>query len=161
MRVVARDGVAGLTHRRVAEAAAVPLGSTTYHFESLEDLLAAAVKYAKSGSDRRMVAWQADTRPEDDLAGALTQLIVQMTGAERDQLMVEYELYIAAIRRPALQQLSLAWDEALPAVLNEYTDALTSRALAMTLDGITLHSIVRGEPLTPGEVEPVLRRIMR
>ncbi|MCW3845483.1 TetR family transcriptional regulator, partial [Micromonospora yasonensis] len=40
--VIAEHGVAGTTHRRVATAADVPLGSVTYHFASLEHLLASA-----------------------------------------------------------------------------------------------------------------------
>ena len=37
--VLARDGVAGITHRAVATAADVPLGSVTYHFATLDDLV--------------------------------------------------------------------------------------------------------------------------
>jgi len=40
--VVAEHGVAGTTHRRVAAAADVPLGSMTYHFDSLDALLTEA-----------------------------------------------------------------------------------------------------------------------
>ena len=36
--VIADRGVAGATHRAVAEAADVPLGSTTYYFSTLDDL---------------------------------------------------------------------------------------------------------------------------
>ena len=42
--VVARHGLRRLTHRKVAEAAGVPLGSTTYHFETLDDLMAAGLR---------------------------------------------------------------------------------------------------------------------
>ena len=37
--VIAEAGVAGTTHRRIAAAADVPLGSLTYHFTGLDDLL--------------------------------------------------------------------------------------------------------------------------
>ncbi|MGW1284542.1 TetR/AcrR family transcriptional regulator, partial [Streptomyces sp. NPDC002586] len=37
IRVVGRDGIAGLSHRSVAAEADVPLGSTTYHFATLEE----------------------------------------------------------------------------------------------------------------------------
>jgi AcrR family transcriptional regulator len=40
--VIAEHGVTGTTHRRIAAAANVPLGSLTYHFTGLEDLLAQA-----------------------------------------------------------------------------------------------------------------------
>ena len=40
--VIAEFGVAGTTHRRIAAAADVPLGSLTYHFTGLDDLLGQA-----------------------------------------------------------------------------------------------------------------------
>lgn len=43
LRVVERDGVAGVTHRTVAREAGVPTASTTYHFASLDDLLLATL----------------------------------------------------------------------------------------------------------------------
>ena len=36
-------GVAGATHRRIAEAANVPLGSMSYHFNGLDEVFVAAV----------------------------------------------------------------------------------------------------------------------
>src|SRR3954454_22150107 len=42
--VVAERGIAGLGHRAVAAEADVPLGSTTYHFATLDDLLVAALR---------------------------------------------------------------------------------------------------------------------
>src|SRR5262245_4250116 len=38
LRLIATDGVDAVTHRRVAAVADVPLGSTTYYFESREQL---------------------------------------------------------------------------------------------------------------------------
>src|SRR3954447_23533090 len=38
--VIGREGIDALSHRRVAEVAGVPLGSTTYDFTSREDMLA-------------------------------------------------------------------------------------------------------------------------
>ncbi|MFB9840394.1 TetR/AcrR family transcriptional regulator, partial [Actinoallomurus acaciae] len=39
-------GVGGLTHRAVAARAGVQLGSTTYHFATLDDLSRAALAHA-------------------------------------------------------------------------------------------------------------------
>src|SRR5262245_7355383 len=42
-------GIAGLSHRSVAAEADVPLGSTTYHFKTLDELLVAALRQANEG----------------------------------------------------------------------------------------------------------------
>ena len=39
LEVLAEHGVAGTSHRRVAAAAGVPLGSMTYHFTGMDELL--------------------------------------------------------------------------------------------------------------------------
>lgn len=37
--VIAEAGVAGVSHRKIADAAGVPLGSMTYHFDGMSNLL--------------------------------------------------------------------------------------------------------------------------
>src|SRR2546423_6179411 len=45
LRVIGRSGRESVTHRAVAEEAGVPLGSTTYYFESRDDLLRQALEH--------------------------------------------------------------------------------------------------------------------
>ena len=57
--VIAEHGVAGTTHRRVAAAAGVPLGSTTYYFADLADLLGVAFgRFADQISERFEARWR-------------------------------------------------------------------------------------------------------
>jgi DNA-binding transcriptional regulator YbjK len=46
LAVIERDGVAGVSHRRVAAVADVSVASITYHFPTLDDLLVAALQSA-------------------------------------------------------------------------------------------------------------------
>lgn len=158
--VVAERGVEGLTHRAVAAAADLPLGSTTYHFRSLDDLLAAAISEAKAAADAELEAWVAELGPEPDLAAALAALLLEWTTTQRDQAIVEYELYVAALRRPALREIAHEWDRALRKLLERYTDGLTARIVATIADGIVLQSLIHDEQLHAAEVERMLRRIL-
>jgi DNA-binding transcriptional regulator YbjK len=160
IEVVARDGHKGLTHRAAAAAADVPLGSTTYHFRTLDDLLAAAVEAAKATWDESLSSWEARLPAEPDLAGALADLLVETTRVNRERSIVEYELYVAALRRENLRELSFEWDEALPSTLARHTDPVTAQALALAFDGMVLKSLIRGTPLTIARTEPILRRII-
>ena len=45
VRIVAREGVAAVTHRRVAAEADVSLSSTTWHFATKADILEAALRW--------------------------------------------------------------------------------------------------------------------
>jgi DNA-binding transcriptional regulator YbjK len=159
IEVVATAGVDGLTHRAAAEAAGVPLGSTTYHFSSREDLLEAAIEKAKLDWDAFLAEWETGIDRDADLPRTLAGLVVEMTGPKREQAVVEYELYVAALRRPGLQALSDAWDEALTLTLARHTDALTADALTLAVDGLLLRSLIRGVPLRMDEAEAIFRRI--
>src|SRR5215211_4473202 len=45
VRIVAREGVGAVTHRRVAAEAGVALSSTTWHFKAKADILEAALRW--------------------------------------------------------------------------------------------------------------------
>src|ERR1700741_333272 len=69
--VVAERGVEGVTHRAVAAVADVPLGSTTYHFATLDDLLVVALHTAAERNIARLREWERDLPPGADLAAEL------------------------------------------------------------------------------------------
>ena len=54
VRAIAEVGVGNVTHRQIAALAGVPLGSTTYYFPTLDDLVAAALReateYSRAGT---------------------------------------------------------------------------------------------------------------
>ena len=158
--VVADRGVEGLSYRAVAEAAGVPLGSTTYYFETLESLLDAAVSTASDISRDRFDEWSRGIGDEDELPSHLATLLLESTGPQREWTVVEYELYVAALRRPRLRKLGMEWGTALEGILARHVDGLTAAALAAAANGLTLQSLISGVPLERAEVEPVLRRVV-
>lgn len=59
LRVIARDGVHGATHRAIALEAGVQLSLTTYYFTDLGDLVANAFRsFAESGNDELDALWK-------------------------------------------------------------------------------------------------------
>lgn len=100
IRVVGAKGIAGLSHRSVAAEADVPLGSTTYHFASLDELLIAALRRSNENFARAMRASEALLAPDADLAEALARLLGEWFSGGRGRPELEYELYLAALRRP-------------------------------------------------------------
>jgi DNA-binding transcriptional regulator YbjK len=159
IEVVAVHGVEGLTHRRVAAAAGVPLGSTTYHYATLDDLLAAGLEAAAAESAAVLKAWE-QTLAGRDLAEATTELIVSTVRSERQRVAVRYELYVAALRRPRLRPISTEWSRLLAGIYRQYTDDLTADALSAAVDGLWLGCLVSDEPVSTEQIERVLRRIV-
>jgi TetR/AcrR family transcriptional regulator, regulator of biofilm formation and stress response len=158
--VVAERGVEGVTHRAVAAAAGVPLGSTTYHFATLDDLLVVALHTAADQNVARLRAWERDLPADADLAAALADLVVRGLTGERAQTVVEYELYVAALHRPPLREASKGWDDALVELFASRTDTVTGRLLAAAFCGLVMQALLTSPPPAREEVEAVFRRAL-
>ncbi|MFH8975521.1 TetR/AcrR family transcriptional regulator [Streptomyces sp. NPDC017890] len=160
IRVVGLKGIAGLTHRAVAAEADVPLGSTTYHFATLDELLVAALRQANEGFAEVVAAHPALSDPEADLPGELARLLGEWLGGDRSGVELEYELYLAALRRPALRPVAAEWAEGVAALLARRTDPVTARALVALLDGICLQVLLTGTPYDEGYAREMLARML-
>src|SRR3954447_11637487 len=114
LRVIGRSGREAGTHRAVAGGAGVPLGSTTYYFDSRADLLRQALehvsahevnRYAELGEELRSV------KSPDELAD---RLVDELVAAAEDRIayIAEYELWLEAGRRPELREAAQSWCDA-------------------------------------------------
>lgn len=155
--VVAERGVDGLTHRAVAAAADVPLGSTTYHFQTLDDLLHEALRHAADDNIGAIRAWEEQLAPDVGFADAMTDLVMGYVG-ERTSTVVEYDLYVAALHRPALRPVGAAWDAALVEVFGRRTDPLTGRVLAGLFCGLLMQVAMSDPPPGRDEIRGVFGR---
>ncbi|MEU5522229.1 TetR/AcrR family transcriptional regulator [Streptomyces sp. NPDC093250] len=160
IRVVGRSGIAGLSHRSVAAEADVPLGSTTYHFKTLDELMVAALRQANEGFAKVVASRGALEDPGTDLAAELAALMGEWLAGERTGVELEYELYLAALRRPALRPVAAEWCEGVAEHLSRRTDPVTARALVALMDGICLQVLLTGTPYDEGYAREVLGRVI-
>ncbi|MGW0738084.1 TetR/AcrR family transcriptional regulator [Streptomyces sp. NPDC002851] len=161
IRVVGRSGIGGLSHRSVAAEADVPLGSTTYHFKNLDDLLVAALRQTNEGFAkvvREHSACLAD--PDCDLAAELARLTGDWLDGDRAGAELEYELYLAALRRPALRPVAAEWCTDVAELLALRTDPTTGRALLALLEGICLQVLLMGGEYEEEYAREALARII-
>ncbi|TDE91472.1 TetR family transcriptional regulator [Occultella glacieicola] len=137
--VIAERGVAGTSHRRVAAAADVPLGSMTYHFAGMAELLQEAFG-AFTGTvaatfERRM----APATDEESARAAVVALICDdLLGVDRE-LVLTHELYTLAAREESYRELTNAWMRASRAALERHFDPATARILDALIEGLTIH----------------------
>ncbi|MFG2548990.1 TetR/AcrR family transcriptional regulator [Streptomyces sp. NPDC048581] len=160
IRVVGEKGIAGLSHRTVAAEADVPLGSTTYHFKTLDDLLVAALRQANEGFAKVLASRGGLEDPEADLAAELAGWMGEWLAGDRTGVELEYELYLAALRRPALRAVADEWARDLAERLSRRTDPVTARALVALLDGICLQVLLTEAPYDEEYARDVLRRVI-
>lgn len=160
VEVISESGLASLTHRAVAARADVPLGSTTYHFADLDELLDAAARAVARRNVARLREW-ADALPvHADLGRELADFIVLLATEHRQTSVLAYELYGSALRRPALRAASTAWDTMLTEVFESRVDTATARALTAMFDGLLYQALVSPKKPRRADFAPVLRRLL-
>jgi DNA-binding transcriptional regulator YbjK len=158
--VVAAHGVAGTSHRRVAAAADVPLGSMTYHFAGMDELLREAFsRFAEqqaAASERRLAA-------ADDADAAVDAVVEHITDdvfATQRDLVLSHELYTLAAREPAFRSLTNAWMSRSRAALARHFDPVTCRLLDAFVEGITIHRALDTERPDDAVVRDGVRRLV-
>jgi TetR/AcrR family transcriptional regulator, regulator of biofilm formation and stress response len=173
LQIVADTGADAVTHRRVAEVAQLPLASTTYYFESKEQLLTAALEVAAERDLARLRALAERLRDQPADAEQAVALVIDVAGDEpeadpaagRRSLLASYTLLLEAARRPALQELTRRWTEGYLTALAELLQRAGSarpehdaQVLLAAADGLLIAHLSTGEPADP---QPMLRRLAR
>ena len=157
--VIARSGVAGTSHRKVAAEADVPLGAMTYYFDGMDDLLREAfTRFATTVSDgfhRRMSA-AADAEAAQEAVAAI--ILEDVFSTDRD-LVLSHELYTLAAREPAYRAITAAWMKRSRDALELHFDPETARLLDALIEGLTIHRALDPDPRDPHEVEIAIARI--
>ncbi|WP_369187199.1 TetR/AcrR family transcriptional regulator [Streptomyces sp. R08] len=160
IRVVGEKGLAGLSHRSVAAEADVPLGSTTYHFATLDELMVAALRQANEGFAKVIAGRGGLEDQRTDLAEELAGWMGEWLAGDRTGVELEYELYLAALRRPALRPVADEWARDLAERLSRRTDPVTARALVALMDGICLQVLLTDAAYDEAYAREVLGRVI-
>lgn len=98
--IIVDSGVAGLTHRAVAERAGVSLARVSYHFPTVDDLLVAATTHYLDDFDRRLANMAATTVALGrDVLDACTDFLLELTGPGAPEFLAVLEIRLALHRR--------------------------------------------------------------
>ncbi|ARQ70296.1 TetR/AcrR family transcriptional regulator [Streptomyces marincola] len=159
--VIAEHGVAGTTHRRVAEAAGVSLGSTTYYFDSLHQLLTEAFNRLAESMSARYRELLDEARDVAQARAAVVEIICGPRWGSPRELMLIYELYAFSSRNPDVLDVTRSWMRASRATLGEHFDARTARALDALVEGLTIHNSMDSEPMSRADVAAVVEAVSR
>ncbi len=114
LRVIGRDGRESVTHRAVAEEAGVPLGSTTYYFDSRDDILAQALEHVAAQEVERYDRLGNELGSVKSARELADRLVSELVAAAEDRTayIAEYELWLEAGRRPELREAAQSWCDA-------------------------------------------------
>jgi DNA-binding transcriptional regulator YbjK len=168
VRIVAREGVAAVTHRRVAAEAGVALSSTTWHFATKADILESALHWtARREVDR--IGAIADRLGDTDFdvaawAEELADWLFEQLTVEREVAVALYRLQVELLGSPGALALHREWGQGLRAVGERVlprsptaTPELDVRLVVAALDGLRMSALNSGG----GDIEwlrPAVRR---
>ncbi|HEV7864167.1 MAG TPA: TetR family transcriptional regulator [Acidimicrobiia bacterium] len=168
IELLGETGAKSVTHRAVAERAGVPVASTTYYFESVNQLTEEAFKLHVAERVAELqglaaVALGARGASAQDIAERLAEVLA---AAPIPILVAQYQMYLEAGRNPALQPAvaeALAAFEGLAAAVLTALGARdpepTAEAIVALLDGFALHRVAR--PRDPAREAAALTGAMR
>lgn len=145
LEVLVADGTAGITHRKVAARADVPLGSVTYHFSTLTVLLEQAFGRYVEQQTTEFKGLFAEVKTREDMVGVLVEL-VQGGPSRRRSAVLGFELHLAALRDPALRALTEKWTSDSRAVLARFTGPEIAGPLDALLEGLIMHALLTTQP---------------
>lgn len=171
LRVIGRSGRESVTHRAVAEEAGVPLGSTTYYFDSRDDLLRQALEHVAAHEVERYEELGKELLSVSSGRELADRLISELVAAAEDRVayIAEYELWLEAGRRPELREAAQSWCDAEQRSVAGALEALGSsdpRAdaslVVAALDGLGERVLAREEDPAAAakELRPELRRLI-
>jgi DNA-binding transcriptional regulator YbjK len=149
--VLRQSGIGGLTHRAVADVARVPLGSTTYYYATLDDLLEAAVTYSIDRSINWLNEW-AFVNEGSDFVAAISKMLFDYLTERRAAATFDVEIYVLAARRPLLRKHATRWTAFFVEALTIYVDEPTARHAATMFNGLLLIGISGQQPVSLADI---------
>jgi AcrR family transcriptional regulator len=161
IRVVAAQGLRGLTYRSLAAEAGVSHASVRYHFGDWSTMLEEALTYCLESSASDDVL--ASTGPGFE---GFAESLVAMVTQNPDLQAFQYELNLEARRRPELRGLMERVDESYRDLVRRelarhgLDDPDLAEAVYMTLDGLVLHQTIFPDPARTGRALDALRRLL-
>jgi DNA-binding transcriptional regulator YbjK len=171
VRIVAREGVAAVTHRRLAAEADVSLSSTTWHFATKNDILEAALRWTarREVAGIGQIAERLGSAEFDPAAWAqeLADWLVEQVTGERDMVVALYRLQIELAGSAQAREVHREWGGELRALgervlepSNTLTPELDVRLISAALDGLRLTVLSAGESDTAW-LRPAVHRQVR
>jgi len=150
LELISEGGARAVTHRAVSARAGLPPASTTYYFDSIQQLTQEALRLHVAERVAELEALSdaaARGRSVEEIARRFAD---SLAGRSRPAMVSQFEVYLEAARNPALREsVNQALDaferlaESVLASLGARRPREAAEAFVALLDGFALHRIAR------------------
>lgn len=157
--LVVENGAASLTHRAVAARAGVPLGSTTQHFASIDEIREAALQLLADEIDESLARMEVYI---DSVRDNLDPLIDEFCYFLRDPRAVNADIALmtTATTDPHLRALALRWTDRLIEMLARTLGKERATAIATYYDGVTIHAGLHEQPIDRETIKRTIQALI-
>ncbi len=152
-------GVGAVTHRKVAERAQVPLGSTTQYFTSLAELLGEAMVSRAEEQQAEVDQWAVELEETDDVAAFLAAAAVAYRPAPA-AARAELAFVVAIFDKPQYRRLVMPVDDIVTDYLTRHYSPYVARTVSTFLHGFWVQSAFEGIGVDQEELEHTLRALL-
>jgi DNA-binding transcriptional regulator YbjK len=158
LSVAIEFGVKGVTHRRVAAAAGVALGSASYHYEHIDELMLEAFTWWVETQNASFAPALEAAETDEDILAAVMNLLSVIHGSENARILL-FEIYAQSVRDPAYHKLVEQWSRQTRDRLERLYSPRTAQQIEAVWEGIGVQ-FVMGTIDSLDEVEPLVRLVL-
>ncbi|RAV16089.1 TetR/AcrR family transcriptional regulator [Paenibacillus contaminans] len=168
-RIIRRDGLEGVSVRRVAEEAGMSLGSLRHYFVTQSELLAFSMRLVSERVTKRMKGMALSGDPRTDMETIIGELVPL-----DEERLAECEVWLAftgnSLAHPKLRLLSDEVHDSLFAFFRHIVDSaielklakpgidpkLEAMRLHALVDGLVVHGVMRPELVKPDDITRIV-----
>lgn len=158
--LIASEGVAGTSHRKVAALADVPLGSMTYHFSGMDELLHEALTLFATRISDRFERRMSEASSGEEIKEAVVEMILEDTYGDRNGLVLTLELYTLAARKPAFRHLTHDWMIRSRTAFEKHFEPEVARQLDALVEGLSIHRAFEPQDYDRGLVMDAVSKLL-
>ncbi|TJW02428.1 MAG: TetR family transcriptional regulator [Mesorhizobium sp.] len=157
LKVIADLGVGRTTHRLVAERAGVPLGSMTYHFKDLEEVIWSAFEKFAARMQQNFENRLSRAAPTGDLVRAIAPPGEGDRSQQQADALLVLELYVLAIRHPVYRRLVEQWMASTRASIERHFSTQHTEVIDALVEGFFIHRVFSGSVPSPDAIAHALQ----
>lgn len=156
LQIIRESGVKSVTHRKVCSYAGVALGSSTYHYENLDNLILDAfshyVETVSVGYEKHFEGAASD----EELIDAVLELVNTLT-TDMGNAILEWELFAEAGRQDAYRALAQKWSQRARSAVARYVSPATAHMLEVIWDGATAQRVLNATQMSDADLRQLVR----
>lgn len=159
LAVIVEDGVSGATYRRIAACTGLSPGTLTYHFGSINEIVAAA--FVRMSEEIAAVYFSKlrEAADKDRAREVVADLICGDLWKASGQMLLIFELYSFVSRFPEHMHIMDDWMALSRQALQLHFDEREARAIDALIEGFTIHNALGKVPVGREEILGLIRAV--